>query len=201
MNCRPVIDREVVKPRRIGVVRNISDLRDSVMHSNGEQAFQLCQRAAGVFAYQLAERFYLETVDAIRCELLEICKHHGPCSVKLEAGYRIDERVWEYLEEEQDERIIQGIEEAKKQDERIIQGIEEAKKQALLREAETQETDKRKFAEYARRAMCAELSPTERQHLEDAARQFEVQFAGMPVIDAEFGIKLPKRTGNPPDGK
>ena len=187
MNCRPVIDREVVKPRRIGVVRNISDLRDSVMHSNGEQAFQLCQQAAGVFAYQLAERFYLETVDAIRCELLEICKHHGPCSVKFEAGYRIDERVWEYLEEEQDERIIQGI--------------EEAKKQALLREAETQETDKRKFAEFTRRALCTELSPAERQHLEDAARQFEVQFAGMPVIDAGFGIKLPKRTGDSPDGK
>ena len=184
---RPVMEREVVKPRHIDVLRNISDLRDRVMHSDGVQAYQLCHEAAGMFAYKLAERFYLETVEAIRHELMEICKHRGPCSVKFEAGYKLDEQVWEYTEEEQDERIVKGI--------------EEAQKQALLRKAETQETDKRKFAEFTRRALCTELSPAERQHLEDAARQFEVQFAGMPVIDAGFGIKLPKRTGDTPDGK
>ena len=184
---RPVLEREVVKPRRICVVRNISDLRDRVMHSDGMQAYQLCQQAAGVFAYQLAERFYLETVDAIRAELLEICKHRGPCSVKFEAGYKLDENVWEYYEEEQDGKIVEGI--------------KEAQKQAILREAETQETDKRKFAEFTRRALCTELSPAERQYLEDAARQSEMLFAGTPVIDAGFGIKLSKRTGDTPDGK
>lgn len=184
---RPVMDREVVKPRHIDVVRNISDLRDRVMHSDGVQAYQLCHEAAGVFAYKLAERFYTEAVEAIRFELLDICKHRGPCSVKFEVGYRMDEQVWEYTEEEQDERIVEGI--------------KEAQEQAVLRKAETQETDRREFEEQYRRALCAELSPAERQHLEDAARQFEVQFAGTPVIDAGFGIKLPKRTSDTPDGK
>ena len=184
---RPVTDREVVKPRHIDVIRNISDLRDRVMHSDGVQAYQLCYEAAGVFAYKLAERFYLETVEAIRHELMEICKHRGPCSVKFEAGYRLDEQVWEYTEEEQNERIVEGI--------------KEAQKQALLRKAETQETDKRKFEEHYRRGLRVEFSLDERQYLEDAARQFEVQFAGIPVVDAGFGIKLPKRTGDTPDGK
>lgn len=184
---RPVINRSIKGTHFIGAIKDVSDLRDRVMHSDGMQAYQLCQEAAGVFAYKLAERFYLETVDVIRGELLEICKHRGPCSVRFEAGYQLNEQVWEYYEEEQDGKIVEGI--------------KEAQKQALLREAETQETDKRKFAEFTRRALCTELSPAERQHLEDAARQFEVQFAGMPVIDAGFGIKLQKRTGNPPDGK
>ena len=184
---RPVTDREVGKTRIIGVIKDISELRDRVMHSDGVQAYQLCYEAAGAFAYHLAERLFHETVDAIRAELMETCKHHGPCSVRFEAAYQLNERVWEYTEEEQDERIAKGI--------------KEAQEQALLREAETQETDKRRFEEFARKALCTELSPAERQHLEDAARQFEIDFAGTPVIDAGFGIKLPKRTGDSPDGK
>lgn len=185
---RPVMDREVIKPHRIGVIRNISDLRDRVMfYSDGMQVYELCSKAAAEFACQLAECLYREIVDNIMAELMDACKHRGPCSVKFEVGYRLDERIWEYTEEEQDERITKGI--------------EEAKKQALLREAETQEADERRLKEYARRALCTELSPAERQHLEDAARQFEAQFAGTPVIDAGFGIKLPKRTGDSPDGK
>ena len=184
---RPVTDREVGKTRIIGVIKDISDLRDSVMHSDGVQAYQLCYEAAGAFAYQLAERLFHETVDAIRLELMETCKHHGPCSVRFEAAYQLNERVWEYTEEEQDERIAKGI--------------KEAQEQAVLREAETQETDKRRFEEFARKSLCTELSPSERQYLEDAARQFEIDFAGTPVIDAGFGIKLPKRTSDTPDGK
>lgn len=184
---RPVINRNVGKMRFMGVVKDVSDLRDRVMHSDSVQAYQLCYEAAGAFAYRLAERLFHETVEVIRLELMETCKHHGPCDVRFEVGYQMNEQVWEYTKDEQDERITKGI--------------KEAQEQALLREAETQETDKRRFEEFARKALCTELSPAERQHLEDAARQFEIDFAGTPVIDAGFGIKLPKRTGDSPDGK
>lgn len=121
---KPVLDRQLNRtPWTCGVTKDISDVRDRVLHSTYEEAYRLCHEVSGAMSGRLAESVFREVETQLWAEIMDLCRHHGGCSLKVEIAFNVGVQAYEYSQDEEDERRAKAIEEGARPS---LQGIEEA---------------------------------------------------------------------------
>lgn len=121
---KPVLDKKLNRtPLTCGVTKNLSDVRDRVLHSTYEEAFRLCQEVSGVMSQKLAESVFLTVQPQLWAEIMDLCRHHGSCSLKVGIAFDVEVQAYEYSQDEEDERRAKAIEAGARPP---LQGIEEA---------------------------------------------------------------------------
>lgn len=115
--------------REVHSLKDISDLRDRILHSTGIEADQLASEAAGVFAGLLAEYLFRNIILDIKHDILMICRKYRSPVLRFEVDYKLRTDAWQITEEEEDDRRAKEIEgrsgQAVQRKEEIAKGIAE----------------------------------------------------------------------------
>ena len=104
-----IIERET-KPREIHSLKDLSDLRDRILHSTGIEAEQLAYEAAGVFAGRLAEYLFKDIILDLKNEILSTCRHYRSSTMRFGIDYKLRTDAWQLTKEEEDDRRAKEIE-------------------------------------------------------------------------------------------
>lgn len=104
-----IIEQET-KPREIHSLKDLTDLRDRILHSTGIEAEQLAYEAAGMFAGHLAEYLFKNIILDIKNDILHTCLHYRGSTMRFEVDYKLRTDAWQITEEEEDDRRAKEIE-------------------------------------------------------------------------------------------
>lgn len=104
-----IIERET-KPREIHSLKDLSDLRDRILHSTGVEAEKIAYEAAGVFAGRLAEYLFKSIILDIKNDILRTCRGYRSSTMRFEVDYKLRTDAWQITKEEEDDRRTKEIE-------------------------------------------------------------------------------------------
>lgn len=104
-----IVEQET-KPREIHSLKDLSDLRDRILHSTGIEAEQLAYEAAGVFAGRLAEYLFKDIILDIKNEILRTCRGYRSSTMRFGIDYKLRTDAWQLTKEDEDDRRAKEIE-------------------------------------------------------------------------------------------